>query len=289
MSLAALSEVFEHINSGGMARFYGLGNTTRYHKAPNSDLVDAGFSNLISSATIFKPSTGGGSLVLFKPFLFNLNTDYAGPFLQITNLQGAADISANMTDFNFNDATTSLLFIGIKRAPEFRVSFRSIFLQKWKDVIDAQLAGSQASREGDPLLTWEMFPVGISYLDSSLTYLKVHQPLHISIDWWPDYEASITYHIFLFIDGNGHLAGFVARWAYWVEGGIKSGGIADKLKPKVIAGMDTLNTELANQLKLISGFKLTDLYYLPGNQTGGSSRGVISGTTLDDVTIVAQL
>jgi hypothetical protein len=125
-----------------------------------------------------------------------------------------------------------------------------------------------AKRYGDPVLTWEMFPKGISYLDENRMYLKVHQKLDIEINWWPDYEASITYHLFLHLDGAKHLKGYVARWAYWIEGGAKADNIEEKLKPAVISGMNTFNTELSKQLNALSPFTFSDLYYLPGNQTG---------------------
>jgi hypothetical protein len=182
-----------------------------------------------------------------------------------------------------NDLTDSLLLVKTNRGSETRLSFRDLFLSRWKTTIDSKLSGG-AKRSGEPILTWEMFPEGISYLDPQRIYLKVHQELDIEIDWWPDYEASITYHLFLYLSG-GRLRGTVARWAYWIEGGAKADDIEDKLAPAVIAGMDDLNAQLSASLGAIP-ITFTDLYYLPGRQLSAAPTGTLTGWTTDDVTIV---
>lgn len=269
MSLAGLASLFQHINSGGTLRLYGLGATTRYNHVDSLTLLGDGLFRQFSSATVHDPSTAV-SLILFDP-PFNLpGLEYQGRFLQLTNLDGRGDLKVNLTDHGFNDETASLLFVNRNRGTEVKLSFRDIFLDKWKTVIDGELSGG-AKRNGDPTLTWEMFP-SMSHLDPNLTYLKIHQRLRIEIDWWPDYDASITYHIHLFLGGDKKLRGFVARWAYWIEGGVKADDIEERLRPAVISGGDTLNAELTTQLAAFSSFSFSDLYYLPGRQTGNAAR-----------------
>jgi hypothetical protein len=290
MSSAMLATVFTGANQTGTARLFGVSSSQRYHAVPAIDMVSNSIFLNLSSATVFSSTRADATLILFRPLLptFSLG-DYNGFFLQLTNRRDAAsELDVNFSAHGFDNLTANMLLVAANKDSEVRLSFRDLFLDQWKTILDGQLAGSEAKRDGDPLLTWEMFPVGISHLDSSLTYLKIHQPLTIELTAWPDYDASITYHIFLSIDGGGHLRGHVARWAYWVEGGIKSGGIADKLEPKVIAGMDTLNDQLASQLGALS-FTFTDLYYLPGKQTSRAPTGALTGSTFGDVTIVLQL
>lgn len=288
MSLTLLTSVFQGNNQTGSSKVYGVGSE-RYRQATSASLASAGFSNNISSATVFPSSLVDGNLIFFgSPVSFITFPDYEGQFVQLTNKKGAtAEFDANLTATTLNNLANSILVVPTKKGGEVRLSFRTLFLQKWKDVIDAQL-GSDANRKGDPTLTWTMFPQGISHLDPARRYLKIHQELNINVPWWPDYDASITYHIYLFLNSGGHLSGHVQRWAYWVEGGVKSGAIAGKLEPKVIAGMDTLNEKLATELGAFSSFTLSDLFYLPGDQTTAKSTGVFTGTTWDDVTIVAQ-
>lgn len=290
MSLSALATVFTNANQGGTARLYGVGRTERVRRAPKSTMQSNGIYRNLSSATVFSTSRSDGTLILFKPLygFFDLG-NYNGEYLQITNRQssGSALDLDRFSTVGFNDQPRSMMLVAARKdTDEIRVSFRDIFLSKWKQVIDAELSGSQASRKGDPTLTWELWPTGISHLNSNHMYLKIHQRLDIEIDWWPDYEASITYHIRLYLNGAGKVKGYVQRWAYWVESGVKSGAIGDRLRPKVISGMSTLDSELDQQLALLGGFTFEDLYYLPGNQTSRAGTGVRTGTTFDDVTIV---
>jgi hypothetical protein len=290
MSLSMLASVFTNASQGGIARLYGVGSSERVRRVPKTSMQSNGIYGNLSSATVYRSSRSDATLLLFKPYLGLIDMgNYNGSYLQITNRRdsGSALDVDSFSAHGFNDQARSMLLVAARKdTDEVRVSFRDIFLAKWKQVIDGELSGSQAKRNGDPLLTWELWPTGISHLSPSQRYLKIHQRLRIEIDWWPDYDASITYHVRLYLDGAGKLKGYVARWAYWVEGGVKSGAIADKLEPKVIAGMGTLNDELATQLGLLAGFSFEDLYYLPGNQTSRAATGVRTGSTLDDVTIV---
>jgi hypothetical protein len=290
MSLSVLAGVFSGANQAGTARFYGVGNSERYRRGRKADLSAAGLVSAISSVTAYSSSTANTTLLLFGlpglPAWASL-PDFNGKYLQITNAKSGSELDVNLSAHGFDNATTSLLLVATSRKSETRISFRDIFLAKWKTIIDGKLSGG-AKRDGDPTLTWEMFPQGVSYLDANRIYLKVHQKLDIEIDWWPDYDASITYHIFLYLDGAKHLKGYVARWAYWIEGGAKADDIEDKLKPAVISGMNTLNTELGKQLSALSAFAFSDLYYLPGKQLSAAGTGVLTGWTMDDVTIVLE-
>lgn len=289
MSLSMISSVFTGTNQTGTSRVFGVGTSSRYNAVSASEMVSASISNNLSSATVFSSSVVDATVLLFRSFAPFLSMgNYNGFFAQLTNRRGAgSELDVNSFPSGFDNTTTSMLLVAANRSAEIRLSFRDLFLSQWRTTLDAQLAGSEARRDGDPTLTWEMFPEGISYLDSSRMYLKIHQPLRIELSWWPDYDASLTYHIFLFLDGADRLRGHVARWAYWVEGGIKSGGIADELEPQVISGMDTLNTQLGAQLDGLT-FSFSDLYYLPGRQLSPAATGVTTGNTFSDVTIVLQ-
>jgi hypothetical protein len=225
-------------------------------------------------------------LLLFgSPIPFITFGDFNGQFLQVTNTGSSAD-DVNLSG-SFNNWATSGLLVARNRPSEFRVSFRDVFLDRWRDVIDGELSGG-AKRDGDPSLTWEMFPTSVSYLDSDKFYLRIHQNLDIEIPWWPDYEASITYHIRLYRSGT-NVRGYVARWAYWIEGGVKADDIEEQLAPAVISGMETLDDELDTQLSALDFLNVEDVYLLPGRQLGAPSDGTFSSATWSDVTIVLEV
>jgi len=290
MPISVLSIVYTGNHQSGSGQILGVGATPRYNRFPSSEMLSMGIHQNLSSATVFSSSRADATVILFAPILpFLPMPDYAGRYMQITNRRGSgSEYDVNLfSSHGFNNMATSALAVAPYRGSEVRLSFRDLFLQRWRDIIDDELTGG-ARRDGDPVLTWEMWPSGISYLDSNRCYLKVHQNLDIEIHCWPDYEASITYHIYLYLDGSGHLHGHVARWAYWIEGGAKADDIEDELAPAVISGMGTLNAELAAQLGAYSSITCTDLFYLPGNQVSRPPTGVRTGFTTDDVTIVVE-
>ena len=290
MSLSMLSNVFTGSNQSGAARLYAVGSSQRYSRASFSDLINVNLYRNLSSATVFASSRSTPTQIFFDNTFFGTpTTNYTGPFMQITNDSNSA-LDVNFSDHGFNNRSASMLLVTPRSGGfEFRFSMRDLFLDQWNTILDAQLSGSRASRNGDPVMTWEMWPTSIPGLSSNLTYLKIHQRLDISIPWWPDYDASLTYHILLSLNGSGTLQGSVASSSFWVESGTKQGRIERELGPQVTAGVTALNTELANQLNAYSAFPFSDIYLLPGNQTTAPSTGVITGDTSDDVTIVVVL
>lgn len=291
MSLSFIATGYEHTNKGGLSRLFGVNQSGRYNHIDESLLGQLSFDAILSSIEVSSSSTATANAILFSnrapgPFDIGISVgDFAGDFRQVVAPKNGAPRFANMTDFGFNDRTRSILLVNTNRRLEFRVSFRDQFLDTWNNTLDDQL-GSSASRTGDPLMTWAAFPKGISYLSSDQIYLQISQGLNINIDWWPDYDASITYHLYLYLDGAKKLQGYCQRWSAWVESGIKSGGIMDQLWPKVVAGVTTLNNSLTQAFQSLPAFN--DFYYLPGRQVSPVA-GVASGTTWDDVTLVFEL
>lgn len=282
MPLDALAGIYSGSNQTGTAHFLGVDHSARYALLRGSTLSSHGLYKAISSARVYGSSACDPTLLLFGSPVFG---DFNGQFLQITNT-GSSEDNINLTGA-FNNWATSSLLVARNRPTEVLVSFRDVFLKKWKEVIDDELSGG-AKRDGDPSFTWEMFPTSVSYLDSDKIYLRIHQNLDIEIDWWPDYEASITYHIRLYPTG-GNIRGYVARWAYWIEGGVKADDIEEKLAPAVISGMDTLNKKLEEQLSALDFLNVEDAYFLPGRQLGSPVEGQLSGMTWSDVTIVLEV
>jgi hypothetical protein len=286
MSLSFIATGYQHINKGGLQRLFGVGNSARYNHIEESLLSSLSFDAILSSIEVNSSSTATANVFHFSNDILGIFSvgNFAGDYRQVVAQKGGAANFVNMTDVGFNDRTRSMLLVNTSRRPEFRVSFRDKFMDTWNSTLDAQM-GSQASRKGDPLMTWAAFPEGISYLSSDQIYLQITQSLNINIDWWPDYDASITYHLYLYLDGASKLQGYCQRWSAWVEGGIKSGGIMDQLWPKVVAGVATLNTALKDNFAGLPAFH--DFYYLPGRQLSPIA-GVDSGTTWDDVTLVFE-
>ena len=290
MSLSFLAVGYDNeIFKGGQQALFGIGNAARYNAIGEQQLADLSFDRVMRALWLNPSNTAAATAIVFTDDIFGTGPDlgdFAGRYLQIQSQPAPAGNGNRvlLEDFQLDRLVRSVLLVNAGRGTEFRISFRDTFLQTWNTTLDG-LMGSQASRTGDPLMTWAAFPEGIQFLDPSQIYLRITQALNINLDWWPDYDASVTYYLFLFVDGSGRLQGFVQRWETWVEGGIKSSEISDKLAAKAQAGMDTIDATLAANFAALPSVK--DLYYLPGRQLAPFNL-VEEGSTLDDVTLVFE-
>ena len=161
-------------------------------------------------------------------------------------------------------------------------------LEDWREVVDQMMGSGGSHREGDPWITWKMWPRNQEYLAPALCYVTIHQNLHIAVPAWADYKASISYDIWLYLE-RGYPHGHVWRWSYWVESGVKADEIAERLEPKVIRGGHALNERLAYKIHALPPIGFGDLYFLPGNQVSTPETGtIVSDIGVRDVTVVLE-
>lgn len=293
MSVVTMSTVSINPNQAGTSALFAVPESGRYTTVPSNVMVERSILFNLSSAKVFSSDRADATLILFNSFIGLDN--YSGPFLQITNSRNAgSDLRVDNFPLLFDNRIGSMLLVAANQSGETRLSYRDLFLDQWTSTLDTLLQDSRAQRSGETMLTWNMFPQAASGLSPDRGYLKVIQPLNIDVPAWPDYAATVAYDIYLYLENTdpmvatGRLRGNVARWVYWVEGGIKHDHIAAELEQKVIEGASTLNMKLAERLDLFSAFKFTDLYYLPGRQPTPAPTGVLTSNTFDDVTIVLQ-
>lgn len=305
MSLSTLAWLHQQSGQQGSGSLFGLSHDERYRRLSKSTLQNYGLPS-VGSASVFSSGNVGSLLMLFGTAASWLSTtQYTGMYQQIGNPRNSGETREE--DVASNLHATSGLLVGTNRGGhwEARVSLRQQLLSEWISTIDGELSGSQAKRDGEPVMTWEMFPE--SMLNQNRMYLRIRQNLRIEIDFWPDYDAWMQYHVYLYVNGSGNIRGHVARSAYWVEGGVKASSIGDELWPKVLEGRDTINDQLNEMLGDFDTYNFQDLYYLPGNQTlegvsgldGSDMGGGISlvtggapdamGLTTDDVTLVLEM
>jgi hypothetical protein len=286
MTLRAVTTLFAGDHLSGAGWVLGLGDSDRYNRVSQADLIGSGLAYDVSSARLITTDSRGAVLALFNGYL----RPYGGNFVQVAVNADKTDTSIlDLGPYSFNDQTTSALLIHTGMGPEKALSFRDVFLDKWLAMIDDKLVGSKATREFEPVLTWEMFPETLPPLSSNLTYLKVYQALKVNPFLHYVYDAAITYHLYLYVDPEKHIKGLVRRRSLYVSGGYYHDAIVDDLYPRVEAGAAQLNAELATELGKFSGLALADCYYLPGRHTIPLAGGaVVTGHTDNDVTIVLQ-
>jgi hypothetical protein len=100
--------------------------------------------------------------------------------------------------------------------------------------------------------------------------VRAYFNFHINTPWYcSDADGNISYYIFLYLDGQSHLQGYVDGWSYNYGGGgpFCTGAINSALNSAVPSGMSPLQTFLDNDLALLSRSTFSTLYYLPGSGT----------------------
>jgi hypothetical protein len=287
MAIAAVVQIDSGPGQTGSSLTTGLGVGERYGLVTLGDLLSGGVFYSLRSGRM-DSSTSNLNLVLCDM------QDFDGNFIQLS--VGREDHTASF-EVNGSSAWSALVIASNQAGTtETRISFASFFRSKWDAFLDKRLNGTQLSREGEPTLTWRMFPVypptlgdqyyqpGDQYLSSDQTYLHIQQELLVTLPWyWSNYNAVMDYYVELFVK-DGQLQASVAAWYLSVDPGAKSTKIWNMVAPHIKSGMAALQSQLNTE---IAGIKASDVYLLPGTQLSSLGAGpALVGNTLNDVTIV---
>jgi hypothetical protein len=201
--------------------------------------------------------------------------NFRGRYGRFVGTPGTTEYTNYVGSF-LNDRTSSILSVRrFNPEKEVVVSLGSLGLREkiteYADGID------RVSLRGNPILTWDMWPS----FSPSKRYIYLRIPVRIDVPNWFDYDAEIRYWIYLYVNSAGNLIAYVDYYGCWVESGVKSGSISDKIMEALPGTLGTINTELANSIGLVAPLlgPLERQYFLPG--TAGST-----GNTDDDITLV---
>jgi hypothetical protein len=284
--MGSISAVFTKFDQTGQSYTDGAGGALRYSRTPFWDFLGTGVGGSVSSIRVL-PGPGAPAVILFHDA--SPLASFDGEFMQCTNASQVMfnlNLSGELADFN-NDAT-SMLVVQTQLATEFRFSFTEKVVPEWTKFLDQTLP-SDVQRIGNPMVRWIAFPENDEHLNPDRVYVRIKQKLNVVLENWSDYEARITYWV-RFRANGGKVVASVAKWAYWVEGGIFSGAIADELEPKVKNGATDLKNKLNAALGAIpSG--VSSVYMLPGHQVTSIEEGVHNvhwSSSRGDATIVVQ-
>lgn len=272
----ANARIFEHNNFTGRQVFIDNPGPSRYLLSTFGFLNELGFNDITSSVRLSASSaTPWNMCYLFEASRFQGN-------FRCFAYNGNRDISSLP---GFNDVTSSVLLVS--HDPTARKSLlqvRQLAGTRIDNAIDDQLRGiSEVSRNGNTKLSFaiDMFEIGQFGRD----LVKLEVPLRIHTPWpFSDYNAKIGYYVDLFITGTNVLQGAVVGWWYWIEGGILTGSIENRLRPQVINNAAAVEAQLNSMLRELNWHRWTDVYLLPGACSGEGSD--YSGHLEDECTIV---
>ena len=274
MSISA--RLYQHANFVGRSAYANLPLETpvnTYSQIPKSWLDVFNLHDQISSVRLSATeSESGGRLILFQ------HGGYRGRFVSFWANAANPVSQASLSTFDFNDRTSSALLVR-----QFKRELPPIAIGSLGSPSLRERAGELADSHpklglrGEPVFTWDLWP---SFSPGS-KYVYIRIPVEVKINNWFNYDAELRFWIYMYINSSGRLAGYVAWYGAWVEGGILTDSILDELMSGLPDQVGDIDEMIASAVESVNILTFVRLYYLPGRATGG-----LEGHVDDDVSLV---
>ncbi len=268
------TRLYQHTNYRGRSSFANLHYTTpvtTYLRISKSWLDSAHIHDRISSLRIGCSNwERGGRVILFQ------HSKYRGRYAKFDADPGSIVSVPNLAAENFNDITSSVLIVRRYRREMGPLALGRMGSPDLRTQIRNQVSDiSRISMRGSPIITWDLWPS----FSPSRKYVYIRVPIRVDVPHWFDYDAELRFWIYLYVDGDKHVRGFVNWYGAWVEGGILTGKILDRLMNEIPDHLGEMNRSINDALSMLAAFDFVGLYYLPG--TAGHT-----GNVDDDVSLV---
>jgi len=263
--------LYQHKNFGGQARYFTQWDSGIYKQVPS--LGDVSFNDAASSVSVGGSSFEiGGKAVVFQ------NNRYQGRYVSYDITPGAETDINYIGDF-MNDRASSVLLIR-----KFRNELSPVLAGNYIpiDTIKKLVSKDGSSPRGNPIVTWDMWPDGKDSHPNEPGKAYVYMKVPIEVDpssegWYIDYDAEIRFWIYLYVDGAGKLQGYLDYYGVWVEGGVISGKIMNKLMNQVAGSLGQISS-LVDEFVALANLAgpFANIYFLPGanNQQGNTDDGI---------------
>jgi hypothetical protein len=270
-------------NFGGASIFADLSQGWVYWA---TSYVGDAMNDSISSLTLSCTSDEtGGNVILFE------NANFVGKYLNFgvtvpAGINGYVEEDVSYVGDDFNDITSSILIVRRFANETSPVSIGALVPQsKILDIVNSQ---NQISSAGNTTFTWDRWPTGPTSgsdwhpNDPSKAFIYLIVPINVDTQTiFGTYYAQARYWIYLYVDGQGNLQGYVDWYGCYVQGGWITGQVQDQLMQKIPGTIGAVNDLVAQALALANiGAPYRFVYYLPGTNAA-------SGSTWDDVSVVA--
>lgn len=271
------SRLYQHSDFRGRSYYVNHSPGFVYRKVRIGTLNSASLNDSISSLYVdASASEVGGRVILFQHDRF---TGRYSSFLTNASNPSTQVSTPYVGDF-MNDRTSSILVVRKYDKELPPISLANLGLQ---DAIRSFIGSvPRVSLRGQPVITWDMWPEGGSGQPNEPTrrYIYVKIPIEVDVPYWFDYDAEIRYWIYLYVDGAGTLRGYVDYYGAWVEGGVKTDSILDRIMDALPGTLGTVNAQIRDALRVAESFGPYERqYFLPGD-------GSNSGNTASDVSLV---
>lgn len=253
--MTVVSQFYEHRDFVGASDVFTTFTGSRWHWIKFGGALNNKASSIRSNVV----SGRAANLYAFR------NNDFTGNFASLNTPPGWtcwwSFVGAQM-----NDDIESALIIR-RDAREIVQPLKALIAPDFKTEFDAEAAGTEAVRNGEPSIYGVFFPS----FDPFSMLVRIEQNLTIELDCWWDYDARVQFDLQFVLNGN-QIDGYCKWFWVWVEGGVYSSRIFNELEPKMRAACGTLTEKIREKLALlnlgaaIAGYRFGSIYVLPGSQ-----------------------
>jgi hypothetical protein len=268
--------VYQNANYGGLSAYWHHTEGYRYYRVWKRTLSSVHLDNRISSARVYTTAGGPETAILFE------DAGFKGRFVAISGADPCRDVASLGGSLDFDDRTSSVLLVGHSEHEFMSLHLGENGRSDAEDFIDAALDDDAGvSRRGPVVFTWEMWPD----FDPTKKFVRIDIPLRVQVPRWWDYDARISYYVYLYIDAQYRLRGCVNWVETWVEGGILSGSINAQLQPDALDSAGDLNGVLTDSLAELDFHEWDRYYLMPGSAPDALPQDY-AGQAEDDVSII---
>ncbi len=259
------SIVYEHADFRGRG-FFVPTPLPDYRKIRKSLLKQVRLHDRISSLYIQASAAEerGGEIILFE------HDRFFGRFARFATNPGKPSERVNVPFVSgfINDRTSSILMVRHFKNEIGPFLIGDFFLRdEIKKSIESQ---KQIRLRGNPIVTWDMWPDGTNNHPNAPNqkFIYIRIPIRVDVPIFPDKDAEIRLWLYLYIDKNGRVQGYLAAYGAWVEAGWKSRRVLDELMKRLREAAPEINVKIT---AFITIFRLLEpyarLYYLPGKNS----------------------
>jgi len=268
------TRLYRHANYGGNSTFASLPQIsppTTYLRISKTWLSNVSLHDRISSLRLGASNNEqGGRVILFQ------HDRYRGRYATFDANRNSTSQIPNLQAPNFNDITSSALIVRRHTGELPPIPIGALGRPGIRERIRDQIDDIPRLRpRGEPIITWDMWPAHAP----SQKFIYVRIPVRVDVPNWFDYDAEIRLWLYLYVNSAGRARGYVAWYGCWVEGGVLSEKIKDRLMDEIPGALGDVQLMLNEAISNLDAFDLVGLYYLPGRAHG-------TGNVEDDCSIV---
>ena len=129
--------------------------------------------------------------------------------------------------------------------------------------------------------SWEMWPD----FDPTKKLVRIDVPVRFRMRGWFNFEARVTYYLYLYIDDRSRLSGYVRWIETWVEGGTIGGGLNHRLNIRAVEAAGRVVRVLEEVLAELNDREWSNCYLMPGSVPDKPSEAY-AGNTRDGVSLI---